>query len=67
MDPAARFRTESVEARCTLVLADLGDHDTLVRVLNEHDIDEVFHLAAQTVVGTANRSPLAIRAFALFR
>jgi CDP-glucose 4,6-dehydratase len=59
VDPDARFRTEGVEARCTLVLADLGDHDTLVRVLNEHDIDEVFHLAAQTVVGTANRSPLA--------
>jgi CDP-glucose 4,6-dehydratase len=59
VDPDARFRTEGIEQRCTLVLADLGDHDTLVRVLNEHDIDEVFHLAAQTVVGTANRSPLA--------
>jgi CDP-glucose 4,6-dehydratase len=30
-----------------------------VRVLNEHEVDEVFHLAAQTIVGTANRSPLA--------
>jgi CDP-glucose 4,6-dehydratase len=30
-----------------------------VRILNEHEIDTVFHLAAQTIVGTANRSPLA--------
>jgi CDP-glucose 4,6-dehydratase len=48
-----------VEERCTLALADLTDHDALVRVLNEHEVDEVFHLAAQTIVGTANRSPLA--------
>jgi CDP-glucose 4,6-dehydratase len=59
VDPAARFRTEGVEERCTLVLADLSDHDALVRVLNEHEVGEVFHLAAQTLVGTANRSPLA--------
>ena len=58
-DPEARFRTEGVEERCTLALADLTDHDALVRVLNEHEVDEVFHLAAQTIVGTANRSPLA--------
>ena len=58
-DPEARFRTEGVEERCTLALADLTDHDALVRILNEHEVDEVFHLAAQTIVGTANRSPLA--------
>ena len=29
------------------------------RVLNEHEVDAVYHLAAQTIVGTANRSPLA--------
>jgi CDP-glucose 4,6-dehydratase len=27
--------------------------------VNEYDVDAVFHLAAQTIVGTANRSPLA--------
>jgi CDP-glucose 4,6-dehydratase len=58
-DPDARFRTEGIEERCTLALADLTHHDALVRVLNEHEVDEVFHLAAQTIVGTANRSPLA--------
>ena len=59
VDPEARFRVEGIEERCALALADLTDHDALVRVLNEHEVDEVFHLAAQTIVGTANRSPLA--------
>jgi CDP-glucose 4,6-dehydratase len=36
----------------------MTDHDALVRVLNEHEVSDVFHLAAQTIVGTANRSPL---------
>jgi CDP-glucose 4,6-dehydratase len=31
----------------------------LDRTLGEYEIDTVFHLAAQTIVGTANRSPLA--------
>jgi CDP-glucose 4,6-dehydratase len=59
VEPSARFRTEGIEERCIVVLADLSDHDALVRVLNEHDVREVFHLAAQTIVGTANRSPLS--------
>ena len=58
-DPASRFRSEGIEGRCTVALADLGDHDALLRVLNEHEVGEVFHLAAQTIVGTANRSPLS--------
>jgi CDP-glucose 4,6-dehydratase len=37
-------------------LEDLG---VLVRVLNEYEIDSVFHLCAQTVVGAAARSPLS--------
>ena len=41
-----------------MALADLTDHDALVRVLNEHEVGDVFHVGAQTIVGTANRSPL---------
>jgi CDP-glucose 4,6-dehydratase len=59
VEPESRFRSEGIEERCTVALADLTDHDALVRVLNEHEVGEVFHLAAQTIVGTANRSPLA--------
>ena len=31
----------------------------LVSVLNEYSVDTVFHLAAQTIVSTANRSPFS--------
>jgi CDP-glucose 4,6-dehydratase len=56
--PESRFRSDGIEERCAIALADLTDHDAIVRVLNEHDVGEVFHLAAQAIVGTANRSPL---------
>jgi CDP-glucose 4,6-dehydratase len=58
VEPGSRFRKDGIEDRCTIALADLVDVDALVRVLNEHQIDDVFHLGAQTIVGTANRSPL---------
>jgi CDP-glucose 4,6-dehydratase len=35
------------------------DQPFLERVLAEYEIQTVFHLAAQTIVGTANRSPLS--------
>jgi CDP-glucose 4,6-dehydratase len=59
VEPASRFRTEGIEARCTVALGDLLDYEALLRILNEHDVRHVFHLAAQTLVGTANRSPLS--------
>ncbi|MEB3323373.1 MAG: NAD-dependent epimerase/dehydratase family protein, partial [Synechococcaceae cyanobacterium] len=33
--------------------------DLVERALNEYEIETVFHLAAQTIVGTANRAPLS--------
>ena len=58
-DPAAPFVTDGIESRCVVALADLGDYEALVRVLNEHEVSTVFHLGAQTIVGTALRAPLA--------
>jgi CDP-glucose 4,6-dehydratase len=58
-DPESRFRTDGIEERCTVVQADVQDYESMVRILNEHEVDAVFHLAAQTIVGTANRSPLS--------
>jgi CDP-glucose 4,6-dehydratase len=58
-EPDARFRSDGVEQRCVVAAADIQDYETMTRVLNEHDVDAVFHLAAQTIVGTANRSPLS--------
>ncbi len=37
----------------------LEDYSFLERVLNEYEIEVVFHLGAQTIVGTANRNPLS--------
>jgi CDP-glucose 4,6-dehydratase len=55
----SRFRLDGLEDRCDVVQADLDDFESLLRILNEHDVNLVFHLAAQTIVGTANRSPLS--------
>ncbi|MEX2024283.1 MAG: NAD-dependent epimerase/dehydratase family protein [Thermoleophilaceae bacterium] len=58
-EPESRFRADGLERRCVVVPADVQDRDALVRILNEHGVDAVLHLAAQTIVGTANRSPLS--------
>jgi CDP-glucose 4,6-dehydratase len=55
----SRFGIEQLEERCDVVQGDLVDFDSLVRALNEYGVRAVFHLGAQTIVGTANRSPLS--------
>ncbi|MGH2838098.1 MAG: GDP-mannose 4,6-dehydratase [Thermoleophilaceae bacterium] len=55
----SRFGIDGLEDRCDVVLGDLVDYESLVRTLNEYEVKAVFHLGAQTIVGTANRSPLS--------
>ncbi len=45
--------------RVDTVRGDICEDGLIARALNEYDVDSVFHLAAQTLVGTANRSPLS--------
>ena len=45
--------------RVTVVRGELEDLDLLTRILNEYEVDAVFHLAAQAIVGAANRSPIS--------
>jgi CDP-glucose 4,6-dehydratase len=52
----SRFETEGLAERCTLVD---GGLDSLGPALAEHSPRTIFHLAAQTQVGEANRAPLA--------
>jgi CDP-glucose 4,6-dehydratase len=59
VDPESRFASEGIAERCTVAMADVADYESLLRVLNEHEVRAVFHLAAQTLVGIANRSPLS--------
>jgi CDP-glucose 4,6-dehydratase len=54
---ASSLVLDGLEERCTVVRGDLVDAGLMDRALGEHEIDSVFHLAAQTIVGTANRSP----------
>lgn len=42
-----------------VVRGDVCDRDILERTLGEYEIDTVFHLAAQTIVGIANRNPVS--------
>jgi CDP-glucose 4,6-dehydratase len=45
--------------RVTVVRGDVCDQATVERALGEHEIITVFHLAAQTIVGIANRNPVS--------
>jgi CDP-glucose 4,6-dehydratase len=42
-----------------IVRGDICDRDLLERTLGEYEINTVFHLAAQTIVGIANRNPVS--------
>lgn len=57
--PASRLVTEGGLARVNVVRGELEDGPVLLRALNEYEIDSVFHLGAQTIVGTASRSALS--------
>lgn len=48
-----------IKDNLTLVNGKLEDYDILERALNEYEIEAVFHLGAQTIVGTANRNPVS--------
>ncbi|NJD77464.1 MAG: NAD-dependent epimerase/dehydratase family protein [Candidatus Methanoperedens sp.] len=50
---------EYIKDELTVVHGCLEDYSFLERVLNEYEIEVVFHLGAQTIVGTANRNPLS--------
>ncbi len=56
--PRSALLLDGVEQAVDVVHGDLNEPGLMQRALGEHEIDTVFHLAAQTIVGTANRSPL---------
>lgn len=55
----SHFKRLGLEDRTTIVRGQLEDYAVLERAINEYEIETVFHLAAQAIVGAANRSPLA--------
>jgi CDP-glucose 4,6-dehydratase len=57
-NPRAALSLLGLARRVNIVRGDLRDFTLMQRALGEYEIDTVFHLAAQTIVGTANRSPI---------
>jgi CDP-glucose 4,6-dehydratase len=57
--PQAELNRGGLLARVSVVRGDICDIDCLERVLGEYEIETVMHLAAQTIVGIANRNPLS--------
>src|SRR5262245_25179788 len=45
--------------RVTVISGSVEDLALMERILNEYEIEAVFHLAAQAIVGAANRSPVS--------
>jgi CDP-glucose 4,6-dehydratase len=58
-DPQSELIRSGTIQRASVVGGSLEDYATLERAINEHEVDTVFHLGAQTIVGTALRNPLA--------
>src|SRR5271163_3247500 len=57
--PASEFAREHMTDRVNVVRGGLNNPYLLERVLGEYEIEVVFHLAAQTIVGIANRNPVS--------
>jgi len=56
-NPRARPIAEGYLEKTNIVRGALEEREVLLRTLSEYEIDTVFHLGAQTIVGTALRAP----------
>lgn len=57
--PQSEFERTKMCERVNVVRGDLSKPALLERVLGEYEVETVFHLAAQTIVGIANRNPVS--------
>ncbi len=57
--PQSNLNLTGAIERITAVDGDIADGELLKRVLNEYEIEVVFHLAAQPLVRLANRAPVS--------
>ncbi len=58
-EPKSELVRSGLDQQIRLVYGELADYALLEQTIAEHQIDTVFHLAGQTIVGVANRSPLS--------
>jgi CDP-glucose 4,6-dehydratase len=57
--PQSELVRSGLLEKVKVVRGDVRDQSLLERTLGEHEIDTVLHLAAQTIVGIANRNPVS--------
>ena len=57
--PKSNLVQTGIYDNINIVRGSIENFYTVERTLNEYEIDTVFHLAAQTIVGIANRNPLS--------
>lgn len=57
--PHAPFFLQGIVNDVTVVRGSIEDYEVVERTINEHEVDTVIHLAAQAIVGVANRNPLS--------
>src|ERR1044072_4561244 len=57
--PQATVLREPWIHRVRIVRGDICDQSLVERVLGEYEIDTAMHLAAQAIVGVANRNPIS--------
>lgn len=57
-DPQSELIRSGTIARVSVVTGAIEDFWTLERAINEYEVDTIFHLAAQPLVGVADRLPL---------
>lgn len=57
--PGSELVRSGLIERVKVVRGDLCDQALVERTLGEYEVNTVFHLAAQTIVGIANRNPIS--------
>jgi CDP-glucose 4,6-dehydratase len=57
--PGSNFYRFGLDTRVVTVRGNLEDYSLIERILNEYEVEVVFHLGAQTIVGIANHNPLS--------
>jgi len=57
--PRSEFFLARLNEHVNIVHGDINDQAALERILGEYEISTVIHLAAQTIVGIANRNPIS--------
>jgi CDP-glucose 4,6-dehydratase len=57
--PQSELVRSGLVEQVNTVRGDINDRDLIERILGEYEVEVVFHLAAQTIVGIANRNPIS--------